>query len=126
MKSFILDEFSNLKIQQKVISDVTLDFNKKLLFNPLSTVFVESYLYFSSKKRITEICKKNKELELTTFLNKSVRECYDDYLRSDFFIRDLEKFKNESYASTFKSYSLGFIDYYNQETNYRKYKKSEV
>ena len=123
MKSFILDDFSNLKIQQKVISDVTLDFNKNLLASPLSTVFVESYLYFSSMKRISEICKKNKELELNNFLNKTVGQCYEDYLKSESFVKDMEKFKNESYVSTFKAYSLCFIEYYNQEMNYRKYKK---
>ena len=123
MKSYMLEEFSNLKIQQKVISDVTLDFNKKLLSSPICSVFVESSLYFASKKQITEICKKNKEEELIDFLGKSVRECYEIYLSSDNFQRDLEKFKNDQYVDAFKAYSLSFIDYYNQETNYRKYKK---
>lgn len=123
MKSYMLDEFSNLKIQQKVISDVTLDYNKKLLGSPICTVFVESNLYFASKKQVLEICKKNKEEELINFLGKSVKECYDLYLSSENFQRDMEKFKNDQYVDAFKAYSLGFIDYYNQETNYRKYKK---
>jgi hypothetical protein len=123
MKSYMLDEFSNLKIQQKVISDVTLDYNKKLLGSPICSVFVESNLYFASKKQVTEICKKNKEEELINFLGKSVKDCYEIYLSSENFQRDLEKFKNDQYVDAFKAYSLGFIDYYNQETNYRKYKK---
>jgi hypothetical protein len=123
MKSYMLEEFSNLKIQQKVISDVTLDYNKKLLGSPICSVFVESNLYFASKKQVTEICKKNKEEELINFLGKSVKECYEIYLSSENFQRDLEKFKNDQYVDAFKAYSLGFIDYYNQETNYRKYKK---
>ena len=123
MKFFILDEFSNLKIQQKVISDVTLDFNKKLLSSKLSTVFVESNLYFASHKQVSDICKANREQDLLKFLNKSVGECFEDYLRSENFSKDLDKFKNDNYIDAFKAYSLGFLDYYNQETNYRKVKK---
>jgi hypothetical protein len=125
LKNYIVEEFSNLKIQQKVISDVTLVFNKKLLSNKLSTVFVESNFYFNSSKQISEISKKDKEEDLAKFLNKSVGECYQDYLHSEHFEKDIEKFKNESYIDTFKSYCLSFIEYYNQDSNYRKLRKSE-
>lgn len=124
LKLFILEEFSNLKIQQKVISDVTLDFNKRLLCSKLSSVFVECNLYFNSVKQISEISKRGKEDELNMFLNKSVGECYRDYLNSDTFLKDLEKFKNDNYVETFKAYCLSFLDYYNQEANYRKLKSS--
>ena len=123
IKGFILEKFSNLKIQQKVISDVTLDFNKKLLVSKLGDVFVECSLYFSTKKQIAEICKEGKDEELNCFLHKPVKECFEDYLSSENFLKDLKKFNNENYVSAFKAYSLGFIEYYNQETNYKKYKK---
>ena len=123
MKEYILEEFSSLKIQQKVISDVTLDFNKKLLISKLGDVFIECSLYFSTRKQIAEICKKGKEEELTCFLQKPVKECYEDYLSSESFIKDMNKFNNDNYVSAFKVYSLDFIEYYNQETNYKKYKK---
>jgi hypothetical protein len=123
MKVLILPELSNLKIPQNIISDVTFNFNKDLLNRTIQSIFVERYFYFNSTKNLQKICLEGKLVELNNFLQRSVRDCFEEYLSSDIFEKDIKKFQNESYISTFKDYSFGFIEYYNQPPNYKRMKR---
>ena len=120
MKTLIIPELSTLKIPQNIISDVTFNFNRDLLNRTIQSIFVERYFYFNSKKNLQKICLEGKAEELINFLQKSVKECFEEYLLSEQFEKDVKKFQNESYINTFKDYSFGFIEYYNQPPNYKR------
>jgi len=126
LKKLIHPDLSALKIPQNIISDVTFNFNQRLLERNIQSIFAERYYYFNDPdKNIHKISlNEEKTEELKHFLNKSVRQCFEEYLESEQFKQDIKKLKNDSYIDAFKSYSFGFVEYYRQPPNSKRAKKS--
>lgn len=114
MKELMQDKYSFLRIPQNVICDATYKYNNWLLNTTIMNIFVEKDLYFSNLDNISSFAKKGKESSLIEFLNSRVSDVFKNYLRSEIYSKDLEKFKNTEYLKIFKSYCDGFIDYYNK------------
>jgi len=126
LKKKLNPDLSALKIPQNIISDVTFNFNQKLLERNIQSIFSERYYYFNDpEKNINKIVRSEDMIDdLKLFLKKTVRECFEEYLEHPQFQTDIKKLKNDSYIDAFKSYSHGFIEYYKQAPNSKRSKKS--
>jgi hypothetical protein len=114
MKELMQDKYSYLRIPQNVICDATYKYNHWLLNTTIMNIFVEKDLYFSNLDNISSFAKKGKENSLIEFLNSKVSDVFKNYLNSESYLKDLQKFQNTEYLKIFKTYCDGFIDYYNK------------
>ena len=113
IKELVIDNYSYLYIPQEVICNATYKFNNWLFNAQVMNIFVEKDFYFSNQQQIDSISKPGMGIQLMEFINTKVSDKYEEYLQSDFFNKDLVKFKSENYLEILKKYSFGLIDYYN-------------
>jgi len=116
--------FLILKINKKVISNVTLAYNRNLLNMKVLEIFIEVSLYFSNQSTLKEICKEGKDIDLKELINKTVRDCFEEYLGSENFLMKINNKFNEEYVETYKNYAINFIRYYLNNNEKSKSKKN--
>jgi len=97
LKKLIHPDLAALKIPQNIISDVTFGYNQKLLERTLQSIFSERYYYFNDpEKNIRKIVMDESKIDqLKHFLNKTVKESFEQYLQSEQFENDVKKKKAE-------------------------------
>jgi len=125
LKKLIHPDLAALKIPQNIISDVTFGFNQTLLERSIQSIFSEKYYYFTDpEKNIKKIVLDEGKIDqLKYFLNKTVKECFEEYLQREQFENDIKKLKDENYIETFRNYSLNFVEYYKQPPSIKRKKK---
>jgi hypothetical protein len=117
IRSLLLVKYSNLKIPQSIITNATFNFNHSLLTMMVKDIFLEKDFYFANDSQIQQVARSDKGKELKEFLEKKLFECYEDYLNSEFFQKDLNRFEDDIYLETLKKYCSDFVGYYNLEMN---------
>ena len=103
------------KIPQKIVTNVSIRFNKELLLKSIKQIYRESVL-FPSDEELAKLVQKNKQKEFFKILDTSFSEAFENYLKCPIFDKHLKEIylKNGiEYKLTFEEECRKFVEYYN-------------
>jgi len=109
------------KIPQKVITDVSITYNKKLFQSTINEFFT-SFCHIN----IEEDAKNEGKVidqKLRKFLDLPLKDCFRNHYLKDYFYNDLliiQQKENESFCNKLQELSKTFIDYYLSFKPYQK------
>ena len=102
------------KLPQKIVTNVSIKFNKELLTKPIKQIFRETVL-FPSDEEFKEMIPNSMHKEFFDILNTSFSEAFENYLSCPIFkkhLKDILKKNGGDYKDTFEEECRGFVDYY--------------
>ena len=113
------------RLPQSFITNITLDYNKKMLNKKIIEIYDE-YKILPEIDKMKNYLKNDKKEIFFDFINQKYKECYDNYIKSDRFKKDLNEIvmlEGKKFGILYEFVAINFILYY--ENNQQIYKKAE-
>ena len=113
------------RLPQSFITNITLDYNKKMLNKKIIEIYDE-YKILPEIDKMKNYLKNDKKEIFFDFINQKYKECYDNYIKSDRFKKDLNEIvmlEGKKFGILYEFVAINFILYY--ENNQQIFKKTE-
>ena len=113
------------RLPQSFITNITLDYNKKML-NKKRIEIYDEYKILPEIDKMKNYLKNDKKEIFFDFINQKYKECYDNYIKSDRFKKDLNEIvmlEGKKFGILYEFVAINFILYY--ENNQQIFKKTE-
>ena len=113
------------RLPQSFITNITLDYNKKMLNKKIIEIYDE-YKILPEIDKMKNYLKNDKKEIFFDFINQKYKECYDSYIKSDRFKKDLNEIvmlEGKKFGILYEFVAINFILYY--ENNQQIFKKTE-
>ena len=113
------------RLPQSFITNITLDYNKKMLNKKIIEIYDE-YKILPEIDKMKNYLKNDKKEIFFDFIHQKYKECYDSYIKSDRFKKDLNEIvmlEGKKFGILYEFVAINFILYY--ENNQQIYKKAE-
>ena len=113
------------RLPQSFITNITLDYNKKMLNKKIIEIYDE-YKILPEIDKMKNYLKNDKKEIFFDFIHQKYKECYDSYIKSDRFKKDLNEIvmlEGKKFGILYEFVAINFILYY--ENNQQIFKKTE-
>ena len=113
------------RLPQSFITNITLDYNKKMLNKKIIEIYDE-YKILPEIDKMKNYLKNDKKEIFFDFINQKYKECYDNYIKSDRFKKDLNEIvmlEGKKFGILYEFVAINFVLYY--ENNQQIFKKTE-
>ena len=113
------------RLPQSFITNITLDYNKKMLNKKIIEIYDE-YKILPEIDKLKNYLKNDKKEIFFDFIHQKYKECYDSYIKSDRFKKDLNEIvmlEGKKFGILYEFVAINFILYY--ENNQQIFKKTE-
>lgn len=113
------------RLPQSFITNITLDYNKKMLNKKIIEIYDE-YKILPEIDKMKNYLKNDKKEIFFDFIHQKYKECYDNYIKSDRFKKDLNEIvmlEGKKFGILYEFVAINFILYY--ENNQQIFKKTE-
>ena len=113
------------RLPQSFITNITLDYNKKMLNKKIIEIYDE-YKILPEIDKMKNYLKNDKKEIFFFFIHQKYKECYDSYIKSDRFKKDLNEIvmlEGKKFGILYEFVAINFILYY--ENNQQIFKKTE-
>jgi len=113
------------RLPQSFITNITLDYNKKMLNKKIIEIY-DDYKILPDIDKMKNYLKTDKKDIFIDFIHQKYKDCYDNYINSDRFKKDLNEIvmlEGKKFGILYEFVAINFILYY--ENNQQIYKKAE-
>ena len=113
------------RLPQSFITNITLDYNKKMLNKKIIEIY-DDYKILPDIDKMKNYLKTDKKDIFFDFIHQKYKDCYDNYINSDRFKKDLNEIvmlEGKKFGILYEFVAINFILYY--ENNQQIFKKTE-